>query len=197
MRPDGSSVRVNEGHLTYLASPAWRDEVTNKILPWVLEGRTLGDALLEIGPGPGLTTDVLRGLVEHVTAVEIDDELAAALTERLAGTNVEVLHADATALPLPDDRFSSAACLTMLHHVPSAALQDLLLAEACRVLRPGGILLGTDSLDIEAVRAGHADDVFVPVDPATFPDRLRAAGFGEVDLARDETRIRFAATKPG
>lgn len=188
---------MNEGHLTYLASPAWRDEVTNKILPWVLEDRTLGDALLEIGPGPGITTDVLRDLVHHVTAVEIDAHLAAALTTRLAGTNVEVLHADATDLPLPDDHFSSAACLTMLHHVPSVALQDRVLREACRVLRPGGLLLGTDSLDVAMVRAGHVDDVFVPVDPETFPDRLRAAGFGDVDLARDETRIRFAATKPG
>ena len=188
---------MNENHLTYLASPAWKDEVTDKILPWVLEGRTLGDELLEIGPGPGLTTDVLRGLVDHLTAVEIDNELAAALADRLAGTNVEVLHADATELPLEDGRFSSAACLTMLHHVPSAALQDRLLAEACRVLRPGGILVGTDSLDIETVRAGHADDVFVPVDPDMFPDRLRAAGFGTVEIGLDATRLRFAATKPG
>ena len=187
---------MNEGHLTYLASPAWRDEVTNRILPWVLEGRTLGVELLEIGPGPGLTTDVLRGLVGRITAVELDEQLAAELTRRLVGTNVEVLHADATDLPLPDDRFSSAACLTMLHHVPTTDLQDQLLREACRVLRPGGILVGTDSLDVPMVRAGHADDIFVPVDPETFPDRLRAAGFGAVEIGLDENRLRFAATKP-
>lgn len=188
---------MNEGHLTYLRSPEWREELTQRILPWVLGDRPLGDDFLELGPGPGLTTDVLRVRADRVTAVELDADLAADLTRRLAGTNVEVLHADATSLPLPDDRFSGAACLTMLHHVPSAALQDLVLREARRVLRAGGMLLGTDSTDPPRVRAGHADDVFVPVDPDTFGSRLQAAGFTDVEVELGEGRIRFAATKPG
>jgi hypothetical protein len=55
----------------------------------------------------------------------------------------------------------------MLHHVPSPELQDRLFAEVCRVLRAGGTFIGTDSIDSDAVRQGHVDDVFVPVDPAT------------------------------
>ena len=49
-----------------------------------------------VGPGPGLTTDVPRRQVAALTAVEVDGDLAAALANRLAGTNVEVVHADAT-----------------------------------------------------------------------------------------------------
>jgi 16S rRNA A1518/A1519 N6-dimethyltransferase RsmA/KsgA/DIM1 with predicted DNA glycosylase/AP lyase activity len=62
--------------------------------------------VIEVGPGPGLTTDVLRHGVERLTAVELDIDLAAALRDRMNGTNVEVVQADATALPQESDRFS-------------------------------------------------------------------------------------------
>ena len=54
--------------------------------------------------------------------------------------------ADATATGLLGGRFSAAVCLTMLHHVPSTALQDRLFAEIHRLIRPGGVLAGQDSL---------------------------------------------------
>src|SRR5205085_2692585 len=88
------------------------------------------------GDEVGRTTDVLRHMTPRLTAVEVDVELAQALAERLAGTNVEVVHADATDLPWPDDRFTAALSFIMLHHVPSPAQQDRLLAEVVRVLRP-------------------------------------------------------------
>jgi len=88
----------------------------------------------------------------------------------------------------------------MLHHVPSPELQDRLFAEVCRVLRPGGILIGTDSMDSDAVRQGHVDDVFVLVDPATLGLRLEAAGFVDVSVERASDawgeRVRFHARKP-
>jgi SAM-dependent methyltransferase len=82
----------------------------------------------------------------------------------------------------------------MLHHIPSPGLQDAALAELARVLRPGGLLAGSDGLDTPARRAVHEGDVFVPVDPGTLEGRLRAAGFTQarVDVAGD--RLRFAAT---
>jgi ubiquinone/menaquinone biosynthesis C-methylase UbiE len=102
-------------------------------------------------PGWILTHDLLRALAARLTArltaVEVDPDLAAKLTERLAGTNVEVVHADGTALPFPDSRFTAATCFTVVHHVPSADLQDRILAELRRVLRPGGVLVGSDSID--------------------------------------------------
>jgi ubiquinone/menaquinone biosynthesis C-methylase UbiE len=187
---------MNQTHLEMCASPEWAEAVERWIIPWVLDGVDLGDDVLEIGPGPGLTTDALRERVARLTAVEIHPELAAALSERLAETNVDVVHGDATAMELPDDRFSGAVCLTMLHHVPSPAAQDAVFAELCRVLAPGGVLAGQDTLDSEDIRALHVDDTFVPVDPDRLAGRLEAAGFGRVDVDSNEFAVRFRARKP-
>jgi SAM-dependent methyltransferase len=144
----------------------------------------------------GLTTDVLRGLVANLTAVEINSDLAAALSARLAGTNVEVLCADATATSLPNGRFSGAVCLTMLHHVPTVELQDAVFNEIHRVLRPGGVLAGQDSLASPELRELHHGDTYVPVDPDGLGSRLEAAGFGAVKVDTNEYAVRFRAVKP-
>ena len=186
---------MNRAHLEFCSSPEWARLVEDELLPWVLDGRELGDELLEVGPGPGLTTDVLRRKAPRVTAVELGLVLAEKLAARLASSNVQVIAGDVTRLPFPAGQFSGAACLTMLHHIPSPALQDAALAELARVLRPGGLLAGLDGLDTPTRRELHEDDVFVPVDPGTLEGRLRAAGFGraQVDVAGD--RVRFAALR--
>jgi ubiquinone/menaquinone biosynthesis C-methylase UbiE len=99
-----------------------------------------------------------------------------------------------TQLPFPAGRFSAAACLTMLHHIASPALQDAALAELARVLRPGGLLAGSDGLATPARREVHEGDVFVPVDPGTLEARLRAAGFACARVAVAGDRLKFAAT---
>lgn len=194
---------MNTEHLRLCASAEWAALVGDRLLPWVLgcldsggldsggldSGCELGDDVLEVGAGPGLVTDLLVRRTPRVTAVEIDPLLADALRARLP--EVEVITGDATALPLPDDRFSAAACFTMLHHIPEPADQDRALAEIARVLRPGGLLLGTDGQDTPARRALHVDDVFTPVDPDGLPARLRAAGFVEVVVDSDGDRFRF------
>src|SRR6202034_1188590 len=138
----------------------------------------------------------LRARTFRLTAVELDTALAEALAHRLTGINGEVVNADATNMPFEADRFSGAVCLTMLHHVPSAALQDRLFADVARVLRPGATLLGSDSIEAPEVRAGHVDDGFVPVDPDQLGGRLVAAGFEQPEVERRGTRVRFAARKP-
>ena len=170
---------MNEAHLQALASPEWARILDEELLPWVEAAGDLGDEVLEIGPGPGLTTDLLRRRVQRLTAVEIDPSLGEPLRNRLAGTNVEVIVGDATEAGLPDDHFSAAACFSVLHHMPSAEDQDRLFSQLHRVLRPGGIFVGQDSLDLGSMRAAHADDVFTPVDPDGMKERLAAAGFGE------------------
>ena len=188
---------MNEIHLQLCASPEWATYVQDELLPWALGARDLGDDVLELGPGPGLTTDALRQRVARLTAVEIDDDLAARLAERLAGTNVEVVHGDATDTGLPAGRFTGATCFTMLHHVPTPALQDRLFAEVARLLRPGGSFVGTDATDSPGLRELHVDDTFVPVDPATLPGRLEAAGFTDVVVDHvAEGAVRFMATTP-
>lgn len=184
---------MNEAHLRLCASAEWAALVRDDLLPWVLGEDDLGDDVLELGAGPGLVTDLLVERAPHVTAVEVDEFLAAELRARLAGRPVDVLTADATALPLPDGRFSAAACFTMLHHIPDPALQDRALAEIARVLRPGGLLLGTDGEDTPSRRALHDGDVFVPVDPAGLADRLRVAGFSDPVVDSNGDRFRFRA----
>lgn len=187
---------MNEEHLKRCSSAEWGEAVRNWIIPWVIDGIALGDDVLEVGPGPGLTTDVLRSLVPRLTAVEIDTELAGALAERLAGSNVDVVCADATRTGLAADRFSTALCLSMLHHVPGIQQQDALLREAFRVLRPGGLLAGEDSLDSPDLRELHHDDTYVPIDPDTFAMRLASAGYVDVEVSTNDYAVRFRAAKP-
>jgi ubiquinone/menaquinone biosynthesis C-methylase UbiE len=166
------------------------------MMPGVVGEKDLGDHVLEIGPGPGLTTDWLRERVPSLTAIEIDEKLAASLKARMEGTNVTVVEGDATAMPFPDASFSSAVSLTMLHHVPSAELQDRLLAEACRVLRPGGILIGSDSTPNFLWNVFHLFDTRTPIDPDGFAARLEAAGFADAKVRRGGSHFDFVATKP-
>jgi SAM-dependent methyltransferase len=193
---------MNRTHLEYLASSEWADALQTELLPWLESTIQLGDDVLEIGPGPGLTTDLLRQRVAAVTAVEIDAALAADLKARLAGTNVSVIWGDGTELPLPDDRFSAATCFAMLHHMPSEEAQDQLFAELRRVLRPGGRFVATDSLDTERFRQAHVDDTYVPLDPTTLESRLRTAGFVDITLAQSGAyrergdQVRVTALKP-
>jgi ubiquinone/menaquinone biosynthesis C-methylase UbiE len=185
---------VNAEHLRLCASAEWAELVERVLLPWVVGDRGLGDEALEVGAGPGLVTDVLRRRVPRLVAVELDQGLAAALRRRLDGSNVEVVRADATALPFGDSSFSTVACFTMLHHVPTVELQDRMLRELRRVLRQGGLLLGTDGLDTPSRRELHVGDDFVPVHPDELPGRLTAAGFTGAEVEVSGDRIRFAAS---
>jgi SAM-dependent methyltransferase len=187
---------MNEVHLRLLASPEWAQMLETDLLPWALGVADLGDDVLEVGPGPGLTTDLLRQRTSMLTAVEVDADLATALAARLKGTNVEVVHADASDSGLPSNRFSAATCFTMLHHVPSVEMQDRLFAEVQRVLRPAASFIGSDSIDSERLREAHLDDVFVPVDPDTLGARLGAVGFTRVNIDVLDDKVRFSARKP-
>ncbi|HET7665386.1 MAG TPA: class I SAM-dependent methyltransferase [Mycobacterium sp.] len=177
---------MNKAHEA-CGSDEWRQAIREIILPWALGETDLGDDVLEVGPGYGATTDVLSQSVARLTAVEIDDELAAMLTKRFADvSSVHIVHGDATSLPYADDSFSGAACFTMLHHVPTADLQDRLFAEVARVLRPGAALVASDSVASAELEAHHEGDTYNPVDPSTLPDRLAAAGFGDVEVKTNE-----------
>lgn len=187
---------MNRVHRWLCASAAWGREVERRIVPWVLDGVSLDGDLLEVGPGPGLTTNVLRTRVARVTALEVDRRLAAALHDRLRGLNVRVVEGDGSRMPFGGDGFSAVVSFTMLHHVPSPTLQDQLFGESYRVLKPGGCLAGTDNVSNWAFRLLHIGDTLVPIDPRTLADRLEAAGFRDVTIDGDRRRFRFRAYKP-
>ena len=149
------------------------------------------------GRGPGLTTDLMLTLNARITAVEVDAGLAAQLARRLADGNVEVINASAERTGLAPDRFSAAACFAVLHHTDTAAVQDRVFAELLRVLRPGGVLVGSEGYDNERTMRAHVGDQFVPVDPQELPRLLEAIGFTGVEVEHGEFDFRFQARKPG
>lgn len=166
------------------------------MLPWGLAGVDLGEDMLEIGPGFSATTRVLATRPGSLTVVELSESYCRRLRHAL-DAGVEVVQADATAMPFPDGRFSGVACFTMLHHVPSPDLQDRLLAEAARVLRPGGVFAGTDSLGTgRAFRLLHVGDTLVPVAPDELAARLERAGLVEPLVESGGRSFRFRALKP-
>lgn len=186
---------MNVFHRWYCKSNGWAEVVQKSMLPGVLANVDLGDNALEIGPGPGVTTDGLKELVTALTAIEIDHKLASSLKQRLAGTNVTVVEGDATAMPFPDATFTGAVSFTMLHHVPTVQLQDRLLSETARVLKPGAIFTGSDSRPSLRWRIYHIMDTCTPVDPATFQSRLEKAGFTDVRVDAHKGRFTFAARR--
>jgi SAM-dependent methyltransferase len=186
---------MNENHARVCGSPEWAEYLQTEVLPVVTRDVDLGAVMLEIGPGPGAATDWLRHKVRQLTVVEVDEAAAAALDERYRGTNVEVRTGSGAELGCPDASVDSVGTFTMLHHVPTLALQNKILAEAFRVLRPGGVLVGSDSLAGNDLHLFHADDTYNPVDPASLLARLQTIGFGQITVMVDE-RLMFVARKP-
>ncbi len=187
---------MNLCHRWCCNSDRWANEVEGQLLPWALAGVELGDNTLEIGPGYGAFLWVLIDKIPNLTAVEIDGPMAARLQERYVD-RARIINGDGTDTGLPAGEFSSVVSFTMLHHVPTADLQDRLFAEAFRVLRPGGVFAGSDGVPSLWFRMLHLADTCNPVAPEALPDRLRTAGFDDVEVEVRAGRQRWRATKAG
>jgi 16S rRNA A1518/A1519 N6-dimethyltransferase RsmA/KsgA/DIM1 with predicted DNA glycosylase/AP lyase activity len=103
---------MNQVHRWICSSGHWKRKLEGTLLPQALDGFALGDNVLEIGPGFGLTTDWLRRRHKRLTVVEINCRLADSLSKVLRGTNVQVVRDDGTALPFEDKSFSGAVAFT-------------------------------------------------------------------------------------
>jgi SAM-dependent methyltransferase len=187
---------MNLCHRLCCSSNRYFKAVEDGLLPWVVGDVDLGDNVLEIGPGYGANIRVLIDKAPHYTAVEIDPTMAHRL-EATYGDRARIINGDGTDSGLPSEEFSSVVCFTMLHHVPTPALQDQLFAEVFRVLRPGGVFAGSDSADSTLFRMLHFRDTCNPVQPGTLPDRLRAAGFTDEHVDGSGRRLRWRAVKAG
>ena len=97
-----------------------------------LEGR-----VLEVGFGSGLNVSHYPDAVTEVAAVEPNDTAWRMAGRRLEGSRVPVVRAglDGQVLDEPDDSFDAVLLTFVLCTVPD---QRAALAEATRVLRPGG-----------------------------------------------------------
>jgi hypothetical protein len=64
-----------------------------------------------------------------------------------------------------------------------------------RVLRPGGVLIGSDSVGSVELHHFHRDDVYNPVNPATLLVRLQTFGYERITLTVGYD-MTFVAHKP-
>lgn len=102
----------------------------------------VGAEVVEIGCGEGAGAQVLldRFGAASVRAFDIDPAQIARARKRLRGREetAQITLGDATALPLADASADAVVDFGIVHHVP--AWRDA-VAEAARVLRPGGQLI--------------------------------------------------------
>ena len=171
-------------------SRAYFDRVAAAFGEQVLPGRTwegLSRGLLRLAPrqryvdlgiGDGMLTLMLAEVAESVTAVDLSPEMLGQLESRARAKNIdniEGVEGDIEDLPLDDGLFDIAVLSQALHHAIDPAQ---CLAEARRVLKPGGKLLLLDLL-------AHGE--------GWVRDRLqhRHLGFTEGDLRRLVTEAGF------
>ncbi|MFC5925350.1 class I SAM-dependent methyltransferase [Micromonospora vulcania] len=144
-----------------LAGEWWRPDGAFAMLHWLAEARaalvppaTRPDALLvDLGCGAGLLAPHLAGKGYRHVGVDLTRSALVQAAEH----GVTVLQADVTAVPLPDGCADVVSAGELLEHVPA---WPRAVAEACRLLRPGGVLV-LDTLNdtalarLVAVRIGE------------------------------------------
>lgn len=88
----------------------------------------------------------------HITALDLSDKMLAQARRKINQTDfahrVTLMLADGDTLPFADDAFDVVACLEAWEFMPHP---ERALAEACRVLRPGGLLLTTNRIHIRTM----------------------------------------------
>lgn len=164
---------------------------------------------LDLGTGPGDIPIMLCGQVEglQVTAVDLAQTMLDIAEDKLAeadlATRVALACMDVKALDLPDDSFDAVFSNTILHHIPEPSL---MLAEASRVLKPGGLVLIRDLYrpetieQLQALVAEHAaecddeqrklfgDSLHASVTPEELREMASANGFEHAEVVVDTDR---------
>jgi ubiquinone/menaquinone biosynthesis C-methylase UbiE len=104
-----------------------------------------GKDVLDIGCGGGALTRDLARRGAQVIGLEISEAQLAPAIAHDAGSGARYLIGRAEQLPLADGSVDAAVFMRTLHHVPTAGLTPA-LSEACRVLRPDGIVYVAEPL---------------------------------------------------
>ena len=102
--------------------------------------------VLDLGCGTGHTALAFAGHVEQVVAVDLTEamlEQGRRLAAERGVANICFERGDVTRLPFDDDSFDCVTSRLSAHHY---ARPEAAVAEAARVLRPGGLLLLSDSV---------------------------------------------------
>lgn len=178
----------------------WRPDGAFAMLHWLAQARAAlvppasrPDALLvDLGCGAGLLAPHLAGKGYRHVGVD----LTRSALDLAAAHGVTVVRADATAVPLADGCADVVSAGELLEHVPD---WRRVVAEACRLLRPGGLLV-LDTLNdtllarLVAVEIGERLPT-VPRgihDPRLFVDARALA----VEAARHGVTLRLRGIRP-
>jgi len=98
----------------------------------------------DLGCGTGQLSAALAPFVSRIVAVDASAAMLQTARRRLRDvTNVDLRRGELEALPVDDARLDAATLMLVLHHLPEP---EKALAEAARVLKPGGRLLIVDML---------------------------------------------------
>lgn len=143
-----------------------------------------GKRVIDVGCGDGGLTRLMARQGAEVVGVECGARQLAKARAAEAVPGADVVEGVAQALPAADGSADIVVFFNSLHHVPVAAM-DQALAEAARVLKPGGLLYVS-----EPVAEGRFFELCRPVDDETEVRAAahralkKAAGFEEL---REET----------
>jgi ubiquinone/menaquinone biosynthesis C-methylase UbiE len=146
-----------------------------------LSALTAGDAVADIGCGPGVAARHAAGLGASVTGVDPAAVMlrVARLLSRRSGRAVRYAQGSAESLPLPDSSVSVAWSIACVHHWADV---DAGLGEARRVLKPGGRLVAIERLTRPGA-TGLSSHGWTAGQASAFADRCRAHGFTAVEVS--------------
>jgi 16S rRNA (adenine1518-N6/adenine1519-N6)-dimethyltransferase len=133
----------------HFLAPAWADKVVDAIAP------AADDRFLEIGPGPGVLTGRLASRAAHVTAIEVDRDLAADL-RRAAPPNVDVVVADVPDVDL--GAYAGDVPLRVAGNLPYNISSPILLKLLQRGQVPFSGMADSETRDLPPVRAAGKGD---------------------------------------
>ena len=116
-------------------------------------GRTI-----DLGAGTGVNCELFPETVAELVMAEPDPHMLKRLREKVAGeASIETVQAPAERLPFDDNSFDTAVFTLVLCTVPDP---ETALAEAARVLKPGGKLLFVEHVRAEEPRLARWQDRF-------------------------------------
>jgi len=172
----------------FCRSAPWRFLARRVVLPWALQGIHPSGHVLEIGAGSGaMAAELLAAYPGAMMVVtDFDPDMVAAAERRLVpyADRSSARQADATALPFDDDAFDVVLSWIMLHHTIE---WEKALAEAVRVVRPGGHVVAYDLLSTAPLRALHQAE----------GARFRMMNFQELRQTVRELPVAQAILTPG